>query len=140
MSGKLKKRNTDRVNGLIKAPEVSESIPAQKRKPVFSLHYLDKKYCVSECDKDEKAGLIDQLHILSNMTWQEIDSAPRHGIGREKIARNSIRGKFPDHIKHEENINICAFRFSGMKAMVGYRQENIFHIIWIDRDFTLYDH
>jgi len=24
--------------------------------------------------------------------------------------------------------------------MVGYRQGHIFHVLWLDRDFTLYDH
>ena len=61
------------------------------------------------------------------MTWQEIINVPRHGLGHEIIP-------------NDESVNILAFRFSGQKPMVGYRQENVFYIIWLDRNFTLYDH
>jgi hypothetical protein len=72
------------------------------------------------------------------LTWNEIISSPRHGVGYEKIAHDAIRSPIPTHIKSD--INLIAFRFCAKAPMVGYREENIFHIGWLDRDFTLYSH
>ena len=35
------------------------------------------------------------------------------------------------------DVKILAFRFC---AMVGFRDGVIFHVVWLDRGFTLYDH
>ncbi|RKZ51237.1 MAG: hypothetical protein DRR16_14980 [Candidatus Parabeggiatoa sp. nov. 3] len=75
---------------------------------------------------------------LSQLTWAEISKSSRHGLGYEKIARTSIRAPIPKHIK--DDIVFIAFRFYGKAPMVGYRTDAIFHILWIDRNFTLYEH
>ncbi len=72
------------------------------------------------------------------MTWNEIICAQRHGMGFETISRDEIRRPMPAHIT--DDTTIIAFRFSGMKPMVGYRSQSMFHIVWFDRAFTLYDH
>jgi len=78
------------------------------------------------------------LDRLSQLTWAEISKSPKHGLGYEKIAKTSIRAPIPKHIK--DDIVFIAFRFYGKAPMVGYRQDAIFHILWIDRNFTLYEH
>jgi hypothetical protein len=80
----------------------------------------------------------DTLHKLSQLTWNDIISSPRHGVGYEKISRNSLRQPIPSHIQID--INLIAFRFCAKAPIVGYREENIFHVIWLDRAFNLYDH
>jgi len=67
-----------------------------------------------------------------------ITNSPRHGLGYEKIARTSIRAPIPTDIT--DDVTFIAFRFYGKAPMVGYREGYIFHILWIDRDFTLYSH
>ena len=54
------------------------------------------------------------------------------------MPRDRIHTSIPPHVSPE--VIFLAFRFSGRKAMVGYRQEHIFYVMWLDRDFTLYDH
>ena len=110
-----------------------ESLP-----PYFSLRYLSGDYCLSLCTRDEKAAFADTLHRLSKLTWAQIKSSPRHGLGCEKIERYEIRTGIPSHIT--EDVNIIAFRFSGLKPMVGYRDRATFYVLWLDRDSTLYDH
>jgi len=39
-----------------------------------------------------------------------------------------------------EDLPIIAFRFDGKKKVVGCRDGCIFHIIWLDPKFQLYDH
>ncbi len=106
--------------------------------PVFCLKHLHKDYHIDKCTAEEKIRLLERLHKLSNMTWQNIQLAPKHGLGSEKIARTSIKAAIPGHITPE--VNFLALRFDGMKPLVGYRSGFILHIIYLDRDFTLYDH
>ncbi|MBP0018742.1 MAG: hypothetical protein J7647_14500 [Cyanobacteria bacterium SBLK] len=130
-----------------KQPSVSEGnqIRSQKheldpylQKPIFSFKYLDRQYSIAQCTKDEKAALIDTLDRLSQLSWRELRQAPRHGLGYEKISRDDINVSIPKFIT--EDVNFIAFRFCGKAPMVGYRDGEILHLIWLDRDFSLYDH
>jgi hypothetical protein len=106
--------------------------------PTFCLSDVDPEYCITQCDKNDKAAFADRLRKLSQMTWNQIIQADRHGFGREKIDRNALRRPIPKHIS--EDVTFIALRFSGNKAMVGYQSGRTFHAIWFDRKFTLYDH
>jgi len=117
----------------------SSSELAQKNPPTFSLRYLDKGYCLSKCEQEEKAAFADTLHKLSQLTWQQINQAPRHGLGFEKLAGDSIKGTIPPHLRGQD-VNFIAFRFHGQAPMVGYRDQSVFYVIWLDRAFTLYNH
>lgn len=118
------------------SPEFAEQ--PEQRPPEFSFRYVQRSHCVSACERDEKAALVDKLHRLSSLTWAQLKQQPRHGLGFEKISRDSIRVPAPAHVTPD--VDLIAFRFSGMKPMVGYRREATFFILWLDRDFTLYDH
>lgn len=108
--------------------------------PVFCFNYISKKgYSFNDCDDQEKLDLINKLTTLSNMTWAEIQLSPKHGLGSEKIAIKSIKTKLPNNFTEDVSF-LLALRFSGKKAMVGYRNEFIFHVFFLDRDFTLYPH
>jgi hypothetical protein len=134
----------------IKKPSISKSeklslkdsakIPPKQQKPFFSLSSMDKYkiFCIGQCEKKEKAAFSDTLYKLSQLTWGEILSSQRHGCGHEKIDRKQITRPLPDDLKEDENI--IAFRFCGKKPMVGYKRENVFHIIWVDPKFKLYKH
>ena len=102
---------------------------------IFSFKHLQSNYCVSKCTTDEKAAFSDQLRILGSKTWRELKQAPKHGIGFEKISH--LKVAIPKSIENEIFI---AFRFDGKKPMVGYRCKQIFNIVYLDRNFTLYDH
>lgn len=111
-----------------------------KKPPIFSFHQIGKFYCLESCQPEEKVALIETLHKLSQFTWQELRNSNRHGLGTEKIEHSSIKGcSVPDFII-EQNIPLLAFRFHGKKPMVGYRENQVYHILWLDRDFSLYNH
>ena len=113
-------------------------IDYNREKPTFCLRYLDPQYCITSCDRDDKAAFADKARRMSLMTWNELIQAPKHGMGFETIARTAIRRPIPTHIA--EDVTLIAFRFSGLKPMVGYRIDGMFHIVWFDCDFTLYPH
>ncbi|MEQ1963508.1 hypothetical protein ABLB69_10095 [Xenorhabdus khoisanae] len=117
-------------------PEFNDN--SENRPPEFSLRYLQDNYCVSSCERDDKAALSDKLFRLSKLTWGQIKQQHRHALGFDKIHRTAIKPSIPAHIT--EDVNLIAFRFSGMKPMVGYRRDSTFFIVWLDRNYTLYNH
>ena len=106
--------------------------------PSFSLFYVDPKYCISECDKDDKAAFADQLQVLSQLKWDVLQMTGSHGVGCEKINRSAIKSRIPAHVTAD--VSLLAFRFSGKKPMIGYRQGDTFYILWFDSHFRVYDH
>lgn len=106
--------------------------------PLFSFEFMQDDYCVSSCTSDERSNVLSKLRTLSKLTWQQIKQADRHGLGFEIIGRDSFRASIPRFLTPE--INLISFRAIGMAPMVGYRAGRIFHILWIDRDFTVYNH
>lgn len=107
--------------------------------PVFCFKHLHTKYNLSKCTDKEKKCLIEQIALISQKTWDELVLTQRHGIGCEKIEIKSLKANIPvsftDDVKH-----LLAFRFDGKKPFVGFRNGFIFHVFFIDRDFTLYNH
>lgn len=111
----------------------------QQMRPKFCLEHLRKAYCLSNCTPEEKAAFADRIYELSQLSWQQIMQSHRHGQGSETLPRDAIKGdKIPDVIT--EDVTIIAFRFNGKAPMVGFRSGEVFHVVWLDRSFTLYKH
>ncbi len=103
--------------------------------PIFDVSDLSKgPYSLALCTKDEKSAFADKLVEMSQSSWQELFQANRHKQGYEIIEN------YPKPSNLTDDVKIIAFRFYGMAPMIGYRQEQIFHIIALDRDFTAYKH
>lgn len=106
--------------------------------PIFSLSKIQKSHCLTKCTQEEKAAFADTLHKLSQRQWVNILSSDRHKGGQEKIARNAIQETIPDFVT--EDTNLIALRFCGKAPMVGFKKDEVFYVLWLDRDFTLYKH
>ena len=108
--------------------------------PVFCLALMKEGngYSVDCCDLPHRAALAVRLSKLSQMTWLQIKSAPRHGLGCETIARNAIKSPLPQQVT--DDVVLIALRYNGKSPMVGYRDERTFHILFIDHNMTLYKH
>ena len=120
----------------VKESEVKQDY--DRERPIFCLRYMQGKYSLPNCSDAQKCGFSSTLFNLSRMTWIELKMANRHTLGTEKINQDAIRVKIPEHIT--EDVTLLAFRFHELAPMVGYRVNNVFHIVWLDHDFTLYDH
>lgn len=106
--------------------------------PVFCLHHLADGWRISDCERDDQAAFALTTEKLSHLTWREIRDAHRHGVGTEKISRSALKAPVPADIA--EDAQFIALRFSGKKPMVGFRSSRIFHVVWFDSRFSLYDH
>lgn len=133
----------------IKSPQVSKSDSGifanstpnyDLMPPVFSLERIQQSgYCLSDLCKEDKAAFADAIFKRKSITWSDIKKLDRHALGFEKIDKSSIKAPLPRFIT-EDMDHFLAFRFNGMKPMIGYRKQNIFFVLWFDKDFTLYAH
>lgn len=113
--------------------------PYKTHYPAFSLRYLSgADFSLNSCDQEQKAALAETLRKLSQLRWQDIQASNRHKNGFEKIPQSAIRASIPKHVT--EDVTLLAFRFWNFAPMVGYRDEEIFFILWLDPMFKLYDH
>ncbi len=134
--GRIKKQKPKQGN-LVKSFEPTDY---DQKPPIFSLEKLQPgKYCLSALDQENKAMFSDAIFRRRNLTWNEIKRTDRHGLGIEKIAKNSIKAPTPKFITEDMSFYL-AFRYNGKKSMVGYRQRDVFYVLWFDSDFSLYDH
>lgn len=128
-----------RIRGRIGEPSPEKILNYDDSHPVFCLRYLQDSFDLEVCEQRQQADFAKALRKRSQMTWRQIWAADRHGLGAEKISRGSIKAPIPPHITEDVDFFI-ALRFSGKAPMVGYRIRDIFHIVWLDAKFTLYDH
>ena len=119
----------------ISAPELIEI--ESFNHPIFCFKHLHKDHNLDKCIDDEKRALIEQIVKLSQLTWNDIQLSRRHGLGSEKIRRKSIKPSIPVFITEDVDF-FLALRYDGKKAMIGYRNRFIFHLIYIDRNHTVY--
>ena len=82
--------------------------------------------------------MLDRLRILGKLTWKEIRQEDRHRYGTEIISHNAIKSGIPHFVTPD--IKLIAFRAYDLVAMVGYKSDRVFHVLWIDRLRKLYDH
>ena len=132
---KISKSRYTKKSGKIKPTDVSSTQSIMDRRPKFSLKYLSGQYCLSNCNKEEKAAFADRIHRLSQQTWSQIFQGDRHGSGFEKI--NEPLSWISNNFSEKQ---IIAFRFSGMKAMIGFADKEIFYVLGLDRSFSSYGH
>lgn len=125
--------------GKIKTPDTTEVQFQEIEHPIFCLRDIHSKYGLSQCDKKHHSQFIQQLHRLSQLKWSEINVSGRHGMGYEKIQINSLN--VPLHIDITDDVKfLLAFRYCGKSPFLGYRQNSLFRILFIDSKFSLYKH
>jgi hypothetical protein len=111
--------------------------------PVFCFKFLHKDYDFEICKSaDQKflRGFVTKIKTLSDMTWTQIQFADRKTIGSEKITRKSLNVPLPVKITKDVN-DLLSFRFSGTDGrIIGYRNNNILHVIYIDTKLDVYPH
>ena len=114
---------------------------AKEERPSFSHRYICLgQHCIKKCDLKEFKSLSDKLRMLSDLEWKQIESSPFKGNGREIISRKSLKREIPATVPADAPILI--FQFGGSKTgrMAGYRDGAVFHILFIETKFDLYDH
>ncbi|MBK9048760.1 MAG: hypothetical protein IPL74_19450 [Bacteroidetes bacterium] len=107
--------------------------------PIFCLKHIHNKFSLSQCTTEQKCGLINKLHQMSQSTWLDLIGTGRHKAGSEKILISSIKSQVPNFITDEVNY-LLAFRFYDMLPFLVHRNRFVCHIIFIDHSRNLYNH
>lgn len=137
MPKKIKSSQFKLQSRLIRTPPTSE-INYDNHTPIFSFRYLEENHSISKCQKEEKISFVDKMEKISQCTWRELILSSKHGLGSEKISRESLNVSIPTKITPD--VTFIAFRFYDKAPMVGFRDKDIFHIVWFDREFKIYKH
>jgi hypothetical protein len=107
--------------------------------PAFCLRYIDRAYCITKCSQEQQGDFIASMLRLSQMTWRQILLTNKKSkLGSEKLQPNVIARPRPKHIAEDQSL--IAIRFWEKGRMVGYRERDVFRIIWFDCDYSLYFH
>jgi hypothetical protein len=131
------KENTLKQGHIVKSQEPPNY---DSHPPIFSLEKLQSgKYCLSSLDQDHKAMFSEAIYRRKSISWNEIKRLDKHGLGTEKISKSAIKAGIPKFITDDMD-DFLVFRYKGLNPMVGYRQKDIFFVLWFDHDFTLYNH
>lgn len=107
--------------------------------PVFCLHYMQPCFGVDCLDHKGGSAFAKKLQQMASMRWKELITSGRHGHGSEHIPKTQIRGPVPAKFQDQERFMV--FRYHGKLPMAGVRINDVFHVLWIERQFgDLYDH
>jgi hypothetical protein len=139
---KKKKRNRIANPESHKETRISAIEPPNydQQPPIFSLARVQPGfYCFSRLDKECKAQFAESIFKRRSITWAQLKSLDRHGLGFETISVSAIKPSMPKFITQDQQ-DLIAFRYNGMKPMVGYRARDVFYVLWFDHNFTLYNH
>lgn len=128
-----------------RAENVTHAVEAAR--PWFSFrHICQRDYCVKKCSIEKMKSYSDKLRILSDLDWKSIESSPKETNGFELIPVRNIRGVLPEKFSRCDNVWVFRFGGGGRVAsktsgrIAGIRENERFFVLFVDRDFTLYDH
>ena len=133
----FQKPQTNKSSKIRVGPEGSVAEDWRKRHPSFSLQYTVPGYCVADCDQAQKAAFASTLHQLGKRTWIEIQQSNKHGSGSEKLPRYRMKVAIPGHINEDQEF-FTVVRFCGMSPMIGYVNQGVYYIVWLDRNHDCY--
>ncbi|PND52554.1 MULTISPECIES: hypothetical protein [Rhodococcus] len=74
----------------------------------------------------------------AKLTWTELQSHDKHGLGTEKLPSRIIKPSPPEELAQDR---YTVFRHDGNLPFVGFRAGDVFHVLWIETRYSdLYNH
>ncbi|OPY59352.1 MAG: hypothetical protein A4E56_03239 [Pelotomaculum sp. PtaU1.Bin065] len=111
----------------VKAILSDEPLSHDGEYPVFSFKFCSDNHCLlSEWDGEEIAELIRTFKKMESLTWTGVF---KHGGLRYKYIDNYSK-PLPLMVSKDETIG--EIRVSKQSRIFGFRNRNVFHIIWFD--------
>ncbi|GAA3931245.1 hypothetical protein [Litoribacillus peritrichatus] len=110
--------------------------------PKFSFEYnvgVGTSRNIERREKAHRVAILNKLVHLSKQTWKEISQLPKEQ-GYEKIPKSSFKSLPSLPNKFSEVTQIDVFRIGDCGRLIGYIEDEVFYIVWIDVQFDMYDH
>lgn len=139
------------MSGIIKLQKYEESqslkaITGDKDCPAFSFQYIvnNTDYSLNSAKSNEslKCSLLQSLHNYSQIPWDNFNGDKKR-TGVEIVGLTSLRKlkvTLPKTNFYNNVKNVTIFRVSNKARIVGWRYRAICYVLWIDWDFSSYDH
>ncbi|GHT67151.1 hypothetical protein AGMMS50239_29820 [Bacteroidia bacterium] len=110
--------------------------------PIFCFKYLREISIKGSTDADFFVNFLLRLQKLSDLGWEEIRKAPKHGFGTEQIPINKLKPKDYPSIMTPDVTHLTVFRANGdNRPFLGIQNKDIFHVIFIEAKFNdIYNH
>lgn len=136
MSSK-KRRGTKPSNDGEKAPE-----PALAKEsagfPLLCLRHVQPGFGVEDLPAEAQAEFLVKWSKRSKVSWNDLGTHQRHGLGSEKLPADKIRPMVPEKFAAD---SYQVYRHHGNLPFVGVRINDVFYVLWIEKKFgELYDH
>ena len=107
---------------------------------VFSFQFLQNEYGLDRksLTKDNKIQLLKKLVAVSKTTWNALVLKPKSS-GFELLDKSAVSPLPP--VVTDDIQKLYVLRFASQDCrLVGFRQDNVYHILYIDSDLSLYNH
>ena len=101
----------------------------------------DLSYDKAKNDSDFFIDFIQHLRRFCQLTWNDVRTTQRHGLGTESIDVSSLNEGAKKQVPSGLS-KLLVLRATGNKhAFLGYRDENIFQVLFIEYEFgDIYNH
>lgn len=115
--------------GLAQSGESSD-----EKNAYIALKYYDKDFeCFSDWKKDELKLLSKHIELINKQTWNQLKRNP--GIQYKDITNTN---KLPSmKNKLSDDITFCEMRISQKARIIGFRDNAIFFLCWLDRNHRI---
>lgn len=121
----------------VKSHDVPAQISYHKLKPVFDIRCDHHKHCLEQFGAEVKANFASTIHKMGQMTWQQIETAGRRGLGYEPISVSQIKPGHPIKLSPDDKVKV--FRLTDKERMAGVRlKDEVFIVLWIAPKHDLY--
>ena len=112
------------------ALSIKNDIDYFRLNPVFRFSSIDhNKWTLYEWSSDEIKDLMDTFRKMEQSSWYDV--LKHRGLNFKKIEDIN----YPPHISPDESI--YEIRVCKVKRIFGYINENIFNLIWFDRNHSV---
>lgn len=120
------------------------SIKGKSDRITFSFDHLeDFSYTDAQRDGTFFITMLQRFSKLCTLGWTEIAKAQRHSFGFETMLVSSLSASAKSRMKrYPDIVKLFVFRATGDNhVFLGYREENVFNIIFIEHSFgDVYQH
>jgi hypothetical protein len=129
----------NRPKGTTAKLPVAEVINYDREHPKFCFRYTGSGNSPDDLNKDQQVALVLTLHRLAKIDWMTIKSSDHHKMGTEFIPVGQINVPIPQKFAMEDKFMF--FRYQAKLPFGGVRIQDVFHILWVAKDFDdVYKH
>lgn len=112
----------------------------EQRCPAFGFYATAPRYGIAEASPGDLLDFFEAMRKRSAMTWAQLHSNHHTKLGIEPIPHSAIRVTLPAHVTADKTIYSLRARSASLQRIIGYRDGNVFVVVWFDCDGSVYDH